>query len=192
MSEESIEKKAKERVRLFEDAAKDLTNPDYGLIPNDSVILRRPHLEFAANGYYILNKLFKKTKIKNGHNTEKTKIAALSALTIMTFQPFEPVLLDYVSNTNVMLANETLAMSVALGVLERDLYPVKGELQQRLLDIFTSINLKTLEPYISDIENGCIPECLDNYDFEIHEDDWFQINAVIAIMEFLNGKIITR
>jgi hypothetical protein len=177
-----------ERATFLRDIANDLFAG--GVFDEKKILLRGGRLPLLAQAYFILNECYKNWRIAPGHFTEIPKIAALQSLAILTLEPFRPI-----DNTNVVTVaearcNEIFALAAAGAVLGFPINPdvsVKRDFWLRLLDILSSAQCQTLEPFRVDA-NMQLLLSMEHYYRTVNELDKPIINCLICIFELLSDK----
>lgn len=177
-----------ERSDLLRDIAQVLLAN--GALPANRLIFRQGRIPLLTRGYFLLNSAYKDWRIRDGHFTERPKIAALQCMAITRFEPFTPIDPTNAVEVAEIRCNEIFACSYAMGILEKTLVPntpKKIDFWLRLLDIMSEARVETLEPYIVDI-NHDIKRPLSEYRMQIHPADKLVLNSLISIFGLISGE----
>lgn len=104
-----------ERAEFLQEIAIDLLDTVFS---DGTIVLRRPRIQLATKGYFILNTCYKKWRIEEGHYTQEPKIAALQCMSIATFEPFRVANPTDVRTIAEARSNEIYSLACAAAILE--------------------------------------------------------------------------
>jgi hypothetical protein len=101
----------------------------------------------VSDCYFLLNGIYKKHKIKSGHHTKYTKIAALTMIASFLVHPFHGG--EHVASF-VPKANFDFALILGSGILDLDLEIEFSKTQlDRLYDFFLGLKVNFIQDYLS-------------------------------------------
>jgi hypothetical protein len=184
--EERVEKRLPGLARLASDLA------SRGELPPDKIEYRGDRLPYAVCGYFLLNGAFRASRIEEGHWTEKAKIAALTAIAVVTIPVFRPLYGSAATSRAEVWCNQVFALEAASLTLS---VPISEEISpsahERLLDMLTDCECRTLGPYTDDLDNKRDRD-LSEYRLTVDKADWLKVNSLITIFELVESRAKDR
>jgi hypothetical protein len=177
-----------ERKAFLTQTGEDMLKPAIGR--GELIVFRMGRMKVLTEAYFILNESYKAWRIKPGHYTEESKIAALTCAAIMKILPFRPQTLNMAKTVGEYKCNEIYALNCAAVLLTTPIgseEDFKQDFWLRLLDILSDVRCRTLDKFVADI-NGGKQGAMETYVGEIHRGDHLEINCLISIFELLCNR----
>lgn len=179
-------------ARRFDERQEFLTRIGQGLLKpsmGNLVRFRLARMKTVTEAYFILNECYKAWRIAPGHFTEEPKIAAITCAAIQKIVPFVPQTPNMVTTVGEAKCNEIFALNCAAAIIGVPLGDggFKQDFWLRLLDILSDIECRTLDAFVTDINNQR-QKPMEDYVRKLHRKDQLELNSLISIFEILCNK----
>lgn len=171
---QDFESMARTREPFFFNALVRFTS-DPTILNECSYDLSESHL--LSRTYFLLNRMYKDSRIKNGHYTKLPKRAALKMASVMAIRPFTHP--ENQKNRALFFLNPLFALTIGYSVIGHE-FAVLGKAHAERLSFFLdSLRFPSLENFF--LEEG--KPNIDHYDQNLTNDERTQIETLIAICE---------